>query len=257
MTIGPDILSGYLDGELSPEVAQQLEVALAADPNLCDQLEHLRQAEAHAQKIFDDMLAEPVPLELAAVIKTAPSPTQKPANENWSPSRWLAAASVAVALIIGGVGGYMVAPRPLEQGAAVPVWLADIADYHLVYAQQGRHLVEVDANEADHIQTWLSNTIGAAFEIPDLSSNGLTFEGGRLLVAAGKPVAQLMFTDASGAVVALCLMQSENGESDLSSRTINDLDLLSWNSKNRNIVVIGDSGRADLTAIARVAAQLI
>ena len=50
--------------------------------------------------------------------------------------------------------------------------------------------------------------MGVAFSIPDLSQFGLTFEGGRLLVAAGKPVAQLMYRLQDGTVIALCLQSS-------------------------------------------------
>ena len=136
-------------------------------------------------------------------------------------------------------------------------WLADIADYHAVYASQGRHLVEVGADEADHLQTWLSNSIGASFTIPDLSEFDLTFEGGRLLVANGKPVAQLMYRLPDGTVVALCLQDSNRdvqGAPAFREQTINGFDFVSWSSGGADYVVIGPGGQPDLTAIAAAAA---
>jgi anti-sigma factor RsiW len=136
-------------------------------------------------------------------------------------------------------------------------WLADIADYHAVYAAQGRHLVEVGADESDHIETWLGNTIGAAFSIPDLSQFDLTFEGGRLLVANGKPVAQLMYRDADGAVVALCLQQSATQTDEppsFNAQTINGFDFVSWRAGTAQYVVIGEGGAPDLADIAAAAA---
>jgi anti-sigma factor RsiW len=211
-------------------------------------------ADALAQDAFEEMLEAPVPAALAAVLRdTAETPV---ANVPAAPSGrgWLAAAAVVLALGVGGAGGYMTG---LSQGtpvAAASGWLADIADYHRVYAAQGRHLVEVGAGEADHIRTWLSASVGAPVPTPDLTQHGLTFRGARLLVAAGKPVAQLMYTDAEGQVVALCLIATETPRDGFASQTIGAFDMVSWGGDGANYVVVGDEGRADLQAIAATAA---
>ena len=156
---------------------------------------------------------------------------------------------------MGGFGGYAL------KGQSEPVqtagWIALVADYHAVYASQGRHLVEVGADESDHIETWLGNTVGASFTIPDMSGFGLTFEGGRLLVANGKPVAQLMYRDADGVVVALCLQRSNAptaGPPTFKEQTINGFDFVSWSAGDADYVVIGPDGQPDLNAIAAAAA---
>ena len=141
--------------------------------------------------------------------------------------------------------------------AAAPGWLADIADYHAVYARQGRHLVEVGADEADHIQTWLTAQVGTDVRIPDLSTDGLTFEGGRLLVAAGKPVAQLMYRDAEGTVIALCLIETSTPRDGFAQQTLNGFDMVSWGAGTANYVVLGPEGRPDLMDLAEQAAAQV
>ncbi len=126
-----------------------------------------------------------------------------------------------------------------------------------MYAEQERHLVEVSAEEAEHIQTWLTNTVGTDVRIPDLTSAGLTFEGGRLLVAAGRPVAQLMFTDASGQVVALCVISSGSPQDGFETRQLNGFEMVSWGSDGANFVVVGDDERPDLQDIAEFAATQV
>ncbi|MEM9796170.1 MAG: anti-sigma factor [Pseudomonadota bacterium] len=248
-------LSAFLDGELPEAETREIEAALATDPALQAELDALMEADAAAQAAFDAMLDEPVPVALAAAIQSAP--VGAVANRPEAPSgRWLIAASAALALLVGAFGGYLVgadrgAPVAI---AAAPAWLEDIADYHRVYAAQERHLVEVDATEAEHIQTWLSATIGAPVRIPDLAEHGLTFEGGRLLVAAGKPVAQLMFTDAQARVVALCLIGTDTPSDGFAERSLGGFDMVSWGGAGANFVVVGDEGRGDLTAIAATAA---
>lgn len=245
-------LSAFLDGELPAAEMREIEAALARNPALQAELEALMAADALAQDEFAALLREPVPAALAAAVRNAPDVGAANVGRAPSGSRWLAAAAVVLALGLGGAGGYMAG---LSQGTqvAAPGWLEDIADYHRVYAGQDRHLVEVGAEEAEHIRTWLSATIGAPVPTPDLSAHGLTFRGARLLVAAGKPVAQLMYTDPENRVVALCLVATETPREGVATRTIGAFDMVSWGGDGANYVIVGDQGRPDLEAIAATA----
>lgn len=247
-------LSAYLDGELDGAEAEAVEARLASDPQAQAMLDAMMEADAAALEQFDDQLTDPVPFALAQQIKAAPLQATARAA---APARpiWATLAAAAVVFALGGLGGYALKDRTAPVVTAG--WLADIADYHAVYAKEGRHLVEVGADEAEHIETWLGKTIGTSFTIPDLSGFDLTFEGGRLLVANGKPVAQLMYRDASGAVVALCLQQSNittTTPPTFNEQTINGFDFVSWRAGDAQYVVIGDSGRAELPDIAAAAA---
>ena len=284
MRVTEEMLSAYLDGELSREDAAALEAVLAVDGDLQGQLAALIEADQAAHEDFAAMLDEPVPDALVAAIlegetpaaapapdgpppppvtpqpEPAPAPLPEPANSPNAPSmmRGLGlAAAVVGALMIGGAGGlYLggIATQPgATQGAEVAGWIADIADYHAVYATQTRHLVEVPAEEAAHIQTWLSATLGTEVVIPDLADQGLTFEGARLLVAAGRPVAQLLYTDADGAVVALCQIQSDSPQLAARQDTLGGFDLISWGGTGANYVIVTDEGRGDLRDIVEAA----
>jgi len=246
-------LSAFLDGELPEAEAREIEAALERDTALQAELEALMTADAMAQEAFGEMLDEPVPAALAAAVRDAPEAT--PANVTSAPTgrSWWAAAAVVLALGLGGAGGYMTGLSQDVPVAAAPGWLVDIADYHRVYAGQKRHLVEVGAEEADHIRTWLTATVGAPVPTPDLTQHGLTFRGARLLVAAGKPVAQLMYTDAEERVVALCLIATETPRDGVATQTIGDFDMVSWGGDGANYVIVGDQGRPDLEAIAATA----
>lgn len=251
MTDFSEKLSAYLDGELSAADAIDVEQRLASDPAAQAMLDDLMQADAAAADEFDTMLNDPVPLALVQQIKATPLKA-KPV-----PSRpiWGTLAASLVVFALGGVGGYVM--RGQDAPVQTAGWLADIADYHRVYANEERHLVEVGADESDHIQTWLGNVVGAQFSIPDLTGFGLTFEGGRLLVANGKPVAQLMYRLADGTVIALCLQQSNSdgpGATGFRERTINGFDFVSWTADGADYVVVGPGGQPQLTDIAAAAA---
>lgn len=255
MTISTEKLSAYLDGELPPNDMLEVESALENDTALQAELEALIQADDAFKAHFNKQLSDPIPLDLAKAIEAFEAPSV--ANTAAPPrSRfWLASATAVLALFVGLAGGVFLGKSSMQPAGQTQVaargWLDDIAAYHRVYAAQKRHLVEVPASEAAHIEAWLTSSVGTLVEIPDLTARGLTFEGGRLLVAAGKPVAQLIYTDATGAVVALCAIQTATPLEGLANRRVDGFDMVSWGAGTANFVLIGDQGRADLTQIAQ------
>ncbi|MCC0036189.1 MAG: anti-sigma factor [Hoeflea sp.] len=254
-------LSAYLDGELDAAEARSLEAMLETDPALQAELDALIAADALAQDQFDALLGDPVPLALAQKIKALPVGTapSRPASR----PVWGALAAGLALFVFGGMGGYLLKDRISPAGTLVAQagWLNDIADYHAIYAGQQRHLVEVGADESDHLKKWLGANVGVVFSIPDLTGFGLTFEGGRLLVANGKPVGQLMYRQADGTVIALCLQSSPNGDTAsppaLKQQTIKGFDFVSWKGNGAAYVVVGPGGQPDLAGIAAQAAREI
>ncbi|GFE49063.1 membrane protein [Roseobacter cerasinus] len=258
MTQDSEKLSAFLDGQLSVAETEAIEQHLQSDPELQAELEALMGADQVARDEFDEMIRAPVPLDLARAIQEAPE--AEVANAPVAPAAgrsWLAALAVMLALFVGAAGGYWTGQSRAPAVASAPGWLQDIAEYHAIYATQKRHLVEVPASETEHIQTWLSNTVGAAVAVPDLSGQGLEFQGARLLVAAGKPVAQLMYLDEDDRVVALCLIATDTPRAGFAERTIGVFNMVAWGGAGANFVVVGDDDRSDLRAVAEAAATQV
>jgi anti-sigma factor RsiW len=263
-TVDPAIqerISAYLDGALTEAERQELEAMVASDPAVAAEFEALSRVDVAVAAGFADMLAEPVPLHLARSIEAA----QRDAAA--APVRagnvtWLRSLAASIALVgIGAVGGAVLTrtfAMSVQTAGGAPGWLDQVTEYHAVYAAQGRHLVEVPASEKAHLEAWLSEQTGVPFAVPDLAASGLTFEGARLLVASGKPVAQLMYRDAAGAVIAVCFMQGGDAtlaedETVFADQSNGGFDLISWKDRTASYVVIGPSGREDLATIARAA----
>jgi len=255
MTISTEKLSAFLDGELSPQDMLEVESALEKDTALQAEFVSLMQANDALTKYFDQQLSDPVPLDLAKAIEdfAPPAVANTPAAPTSRPG--LSSLIAAIALVIGLVGGYFLAKGPIQPIGGTQIsargWLDDIASYHRVYATQKRHLVEVPASDAAHIETWLTASVGTQVRIPDLTARGLTFAGGRLLVAAEKPVAQLIYTDENGAVVALCSIRTSDPIEGLKIRRSGEFDMVSWGFGTANYVLIGEKDREDLAQIAQ------
>lgn len=256
-------LSAYLDGALSETERAEVEALVAGDTSLAEELSALEAADRAIGSAFASMLETPPP-DLIRAVETAPAmiaAANLPRRPRWA----MGTVAAALALVMIGAGAGSVLTRlyaPSVEVAEAPGWLDQVAEYHRVYASEGRHLVEVGAAESAHIESWLADSTGVDFTIPDLGARGLSFEGGRLLVAAGKPVGQLMYKDADGRVVALCFIAGgtmmggmDGGQTDFTARNFADLDMVVWKDGAASYVVIGPaSAGIDLDGIARDAA---
>ncbi len=244
-------LAPWLDGALSPEKAATLEATIAQDPALAVLAENMAGIDSTLPFAFEAALHAPLPISLARaaaapvpVVDQAGSsgntvvPLGAPRSRQWM---WPAIAACLLLTVIGGApASYMLGRDTGEQAAAAKTgWLAQVAAYHRVYAKEGRHLVEVGPDETTHIKAWLSKRIGSPVTIPDFRSEGLQFAGAWMLVAAGKPVAQLMYTQANGLPVGYCLIAQDKADSPAQICKDQDLNLATWTSGGVGHVVIG------------------
>ncbi|MEM8950699.1 MAG: hypothetical protein AAGC99_15335 [Pseudomonadota bacterium] len=134
--------------------------------------------------------------------------------------------------------------------AASQSWLGQIAQYHRVYASTARrHLVEVGADELDHIQNWMTNMLGRQILVPDLTDYGVTFAGARLLGINEQPVAQLVYLDADDQPLALCIIPSSGDAKDPTLSTNGELNLVDWRDGNHGFAVVGWSAPELLTSL--------
>lgn len=267
MTVSDEQLSAFIDGELASDEADAVRAALARDPVLQQRLQQLLAGDSFAVVGFRSALAEPMPAGLVRAIEEAPAPADATPTPSQRPGeRIRSAVALSLALLVAGfigVGlGYMVqgppeppAPAPTASPAPVgpPPWLAQIADYHRIYAKQKRHLVEVPAAEKSHIEQWLAKTVGLPFRVPDLTEQGLDFAGARLLVADAKPVAQLLYTSPSGAVVGICFTPSDKPAAPFVEREVGGLGMVVWWRGGFGFVVVGDQTMPELRAAAEAA----
>ena len=98
MTVDPEQLMAYADGELDPLSAKRIERAIAQDPALAAQVERHRDLRARIAGRFAPVAAEEVPDRLAALIGAAPValPVRRPIA-----TRWREAIAMAACLVIG------------------------------------------------------------------------------------------------------------------------------------------------------------
>ena len=142
--------------------------------------------------------------------------------------------------------------------AASTNWLTQVAQYHRVYASTTRRrLVEVEADEREHIQEWLAETLGREIIVPDLSNQGITFAGARLLGVNEKPVAQLVYLDANEQPLALCIIPMDEEAKKPTLSFNRDLNLVDWRDGNYGYTVVGWSDPDLLTSVTKAVQPLL
>ncbi|WP_158045302.1 anti-sigma factor family protein [Skermanella pratensis] len=190
-----EILVAYVDEELPLETRLAVEAGIARDPVAQAKVRDMRDTAALLRSAFP----EEEPRNNIVLLK--PRPKGRIVK---NPVFLAGLVAAMVALVVGA--GLSAFP---SHGSGREHFMADVAAYHSVYAAETEHLAEVPASRKDHIEEWLGARIGLQFTVPDLSSEGWIFEGGRLLAEADQPIAQLLYSAPDRQPIALCITKSD------------------------------------------------
>ena len=163
------------------------------------------QAQREAlRRLHQDVLTEPVPPALLAAAGLA-------SRRHADHARWTRWGGMAAGVLLAFGAGWLAngqwsAARTgtlARAGGATREFVHAAAVAHAVYAPEKRHPVEVAAAEQQHLLQWLSKRLDKPLQLPDLSSQGYTLVGGRLLPGDRGARAQFMFEDAAGERITL------------------------------------------------------
>ena len=157
---------------------------------------------------------------------------------------------ILLAAVFGVVAGCAAeAPLPDPNPSDAQLRL-EVAGNHAIYSRETKHLVEVPAEQVDHLRMWLSDRLHGEFEVPDLAELGLNFAGGRMLVLGAQPAAQLMYTRERGLPVGICVREIAGAASSPSYDAPGPLRLASRHKDAYLYVVVGELTDGEIHAIA-------
>ncbi len=270
-------LSAYVDAQAGDGDWHDVEDLLVNDPQARALHDALRRGSEVGRRAFDDMLKEPVPLDLVRSIKNAPLPRRAVRLPQaprpgflLKPSGMQTFIACLSLFVLGGAIGYFLGSRPAATGERVTIaapaqadrdWLDDIIAQYRLYARQTTHLAEIPAERPADILEWLTTNTGISFRIPDLQGSGLAFQGARMFTAGGTPVAQLLYRriegDADGDVIAITFTKTRPAGNRSLEEIRNETGIVTWVTPLATYMVIGPSSAADLDDIAAKAAGLI
>lgn len=239
-----------LDGELPQDERAAYERWLEIHP---DMEAKRRRYEADRDLLHGavaGVLDEPVPDRLTKIM----AGETRPASSNSAP-RWRMAAA-ALIFAAGGLGGYFLGASGWRPVNGTAIQLADGAiAAHAIYAAEKLHVVEVGADQKEHLVGWLSKRIGVTLVAPDLSAEGFELIGGRLLPAAAtKTAAQFMYQDRTGNRISLYVARdSSNTETGFRLLEEGDTRALYWLDDGYGCAVAGNLPEEVLVKVADTA----
>jgi anti-sigma factor RsiW len=251
--ISRDQLMAYADGQLPEAERAAVDAYLAANADAAAEVALLQRQNDAIRTLFGPAGAEPVPVQL--------KPQRLAAEIGHRRSQpWTWAAAAVVLLGLGLAAGWFA--RPLLEGRpASAVLIADAVNAHAVYVAENRHAVEVGRDDSEHLSTWLSNRLDTALDMPDLTAEGFTLVGGRLLPGepdAGGRAAQLMYEDATQQRVTIYVTAAlPDGEPAYQFASHEGAEAFYWANARITCTVVGTLPEAQMKAVAgAVYAQL-
>ena len=191
-------LNAWLDGELPPDQRAEVDAWLREHPEDAARV-RLWAADGDALRArLDSVVAEAVPARLTQLVLNA----VPAAGAGWAAAfantgRWRWAAALALFVLGGATGAALTwrlqpAPAATSSANAPTAWVQRAVLAHSVYVPEGRHAVEVKAQE-EHLSRWLTRRLTVPVKLFDLRAQGFELVGGRLLPDGAGPSAQLMY----------------------------------------------------------------
>lgn len=200
-------VNAYLDGELGPEEAAEIEAQLDMDPEARAQFDAFSRQKTQINEAVDALDAKLGNLEtarlqrrLASAIHRRSTPRRVIAYGAWGRMGTQLAATCA--LVAFGWWGHATWS---QQELGLPEYVSEAVGAHIVFAEDLRYPVEFSGDETDGAIEWLSEKIGVRIVAPDLSEHGMMLIGSRLLGTKEGPLGQFIYENTNGGRYSLTL----------------------------------------------------
>jgi anti-sigma factor RsiW len=240
------LVHAYLDGELDPAHALEIERQLAADPALA--AEHA-QVEALRRVIGERLPREAAPPGLVRRIEAAVG-LKREAPRSWShpsshPSWRALAASVALAVFVSSGASWIV----LRPGS--PDATADMVVASHMRALMAPQPIDVVSSDRHTVKPWFNGRIPEAPRVVDLADEGFPLVGGRVDVVGRVPVPTLVYGHRQHLISLSAVPAGRDAIMAAARRAIAGYNVLTWTENGLAYWAVSDLAAADLDAFAK------
>ncbi len=247
--ITADALHAYVDGQLGDAERAEVERYLAAHPDAAAEIAGWQRQNDAIHALFPAPVGEPVPEALnprniADGVRTARAQS------------WRNIAAAAILLVIGGAVGWAGHDYSIPAEAASDRLIDEAVAAHTLYVKEQTHAVEAAAN-SPNLMRWLSNRITTPIDAPDLTAQGFTFIGARLLPGDydGKdpsPAAELMYQNASAERVTLYITAALPDKKEVWQFESHDgLEAYYWSNAFVTCTIVSDLSETDVRLLGK------
>jgi anti-sigma factor RsiW len=249
------LVHAYLDGELDPAHALEIERQLATDRALAAERERI---EALQRVIGERLPRVTLPPGLARRIEAAIGGTPlRPSTFPFSfrasslgPSWRALAASVMLAVFLASGATWFVL-RPALLGSSSADAMADMVVASHMRALMAPQPTDVGSSDRHTVKPWFNGRLTEAPRVVDLGNEGFPLVGGRIDVIGRVPVPTLVYRHRQHLI---SLMAVPNGQADATTaarRTIAGYNVLTWTANGIVYWAVSDLAAADLDTFAK------
>ncbi|HZO47856.1 MAG TPA: anti-sigma factor [Xanthobacteraceae bacterium] len=230
------LVHAYLDGELDPVHAVEMERRLAADPALAAERDRIT---ALRRLIGERLPPTTMPDSLLGRIEAAAGLRRARARPSWQA---FAAAAVLAAVLASGATWLMLRPLPAE----APAELVVASHMRALMAPQP---TDVSSSDRHAVKPWFNGRIPQSPRVVDLTDKGFPLVGGRIDVVGTRPAPTLVYRHRQH-LISLIAVPVANGARTSARQTIAGYNVLSWRDDNTAYWAVSDLGIGDLEAFA-------
>jgi anti-sigma factor RsiW len=259
------LVHAYLDGELDPAHALEVERQLATDPALAaerERIEELRRV--IAEKLPRVTLPPGLAHRIEAAIGGTPLPLPLVGSSqgpfSLGPSWRALAASVMVAMVVTSgatwfalrpdlLGTSLLGPGPHRSSSADAV--ADMVVASHMRALMAPKPTDVGSSDRHTVKPWFNGRVAEAPRVVDLANEGYPLVGGRIDVIGRIPVPTLVYRHRQHLISLVAVPDGNAAGATAARRTIAGYNVLTWTQNGVVYWAVSDLAAADLETFAK------
>ncbi len=186
-------LHAYIDGWIGSERRSAVERYLQEQPEAAQRIVAYGAQRETLRAALAAPAAAPIPpsLDLTRLVEERLARRRVP---------WRLAASVVLALGVGGAGGWYLGSR---SPTGLDVLAREAGASYAVFVADTQRPVELWADQRGDLTRWVSSRLNRSVAPPDLSASGYRFLGGRLVATERGPAALFIYEDGRGMRLAV------------------------------------------------------
>jgi anti-sigma factor RsiW len=238
------LVHAYLDGELDPAHALEVERQLARDPVLAAEHAQLEGL----QRLIRELPLESAPQGLTRRIEAAigmPQAARWASHPSHHPSwRALAASVVLAAFLASGSTWFALRPGPT-------VTVADMVVANHLRALMAPQPTDVASSDQHTVKPWFDGRIPESPRVVDLSQQGFPLVGGRIDVIGRVPVPTLVYRRRQHLISLSSVPSSASAILEAVPRAIAGYNIVSWTDDGLTYWAVSDVAPADLHSFAQ------
>jgi anti-sigma factor RsiW len=243
--LNPNLLEGYLDGELGFERTLEVEAHLASCPRCSSQVQSWQQVRSALQRPdFYYRASDSLRQNVRALVPHKAAPAVVPSFQRWLWAAGGAAFATALLLLVFVfLGRISFFPARLSAQEVVASHVRSL---------MADHLFDVASTDQHTVKPWFDGKLDFAPPVQDFAAQGFPLVGGRLDYLDQRKVAVLVYRRNLHIINLYIWPAADNSASTATPQTVRGYNVLSWKNNAFEFRAVSDLNPAELRDFSRL-----